>query len=149
MTLSEKQLQADFDHSSGLNCAQSVLKQFCDPQSLPLSAFLRLASGFGSGMKVGSVCGALSGGIMALGLLIGSENPARKAEMEAPVGELVSRFKAKMEHMECSNIIGVDITDPVQRAEARQQGIFQRQCPLAISTVVEIVEDILKQYQAG
>jgi len=148
MKLDEMLLQADQDHNSGLNCAQSVLKQFCQSGGLPAEKyFLRLSSGLGSGMKVGSVCGALSGGIMALGLHLGSEDPARKAEMDAPVRELVTRFRTTMAHKECNKIIGYDVSDPTQRAIAREKGIFASQCPLAIRTAVTIVYDILNRNQ--
>ena len=143
MKLNEMLERAEADHDSGLNCAQSVLKQFCQSKGLPVDQALRLSSGLGSGMKVGNVCGALTGGIMALGLHLGSADPGRKAEMEAPVQELIKRFVAKMEHMECSKIIGYNIADPEQRDIARAKGIFARQCPLAITTAVSIVYDIL------
>ncbi len=143
MTLDEMLLRAETDHVSGLNCAQSVIRQFCESRGLPEDQALRLASGFGGGMKVGSVCGALSGGIMVLGLYLGSADPARKAETEAPVQELIDRFVVCMRSMECSQIIGCDMRDPVQKAIAKQAGVFDRQCSKAIACAVELVHDIL------
>ena len=50
------------------NCAQSVLIPFAEEAGLDEETAYRMASGFGSGMKTGSVCGAITGGVMVLGL---------------------------------------------------------------------------------
>ena len=57
------------------NCAQSVLIPFAPDAGLSEEAAYRLALNFGSGMKRASVCGAITGGLMALGLF-GAEEPA-------------------------------------------------------------------------
>lgn len=51
------------------NCAQSVLIPFAEEAGLDEEKAYSIASGFGSGMKTGSVCGAITGGVMVLGLL--------------------------------------------------------------------------------
>ena len=56
------------------NCAQSVLLPFAEDFGLTEEQALRIAANFGSGMKMGAVCGAVTGGLMALGLA-GREDP--------------------------------------------------------------------------
>lgn len=146
-TTLEKLQNAEIDHNKGLNCAQSVVKQFCPEEPQKLELALKISSGFGGGMKTGSVCGALSGGIMALGLTLGSQNPAFKKNVEAPVKELIRRFIEIMEHSNCQNIIGYNVNIPEQRELAISQGIMQRQCSLAINTAIEIVDEIVLSYQ--
>ena len=137
----EKQQNAEIDHNAGLNCAQSVLKQFVD---LPkIDTMLKVSSGFGGGMKIGSVCGALSGGIMALGLKLASTDPAFKKLMDEPVKELISRFVDTMGHTDCLTIIGYNVNIPEQRELATSQGIMKEKCKLAIATAVQIVDEIL------
>lgn len=51
------------------NCAQSVLIPFAEETGIDEETAYSIASGFGSGMKTGGVCGAITGGIMVLGLL--------------------------------------------------------------------------------
>ncbi len=140
-TTLEKQLQAEADHNSGLNCAQSVLKQFVAPQQV--EDMLKVSSGFGGGIKIGSVCGALNGGIMALGLKLGSADPELKKMMDAPVKELVSRFEEVMGNTDCLEIIGYNVNIPEQRELARSQGIMEKKCKLAINTVIEIVDEMV------
>ena len=50
------------------NCAQSALLPFAEEAGLAGEAAMGVAANFGSGMKRASVCGAITGGLMALGL---------------------------------------------------------------------------------
>lgn len=140
-TIFEKQQNAETAHNAGLNCAQSVLKQFVDPNKL--EEMLKISSGFGGGMKIGSVCGALSGGIMALGLKLASTDPALKKLIDEPVKDLVSRFAETMGHTDCLTIIGYNVNIPEQRELPACKGIMKEKCKLAIATAVQIVDEIL------
>ena len=50
------------------NCAQATVVPFSEAAGVDEETAMRFASGFGGGMKSGSVCGAVTGGVMALGL---------------------------------------------------------------------------------
>jgi C_GCAxxG_C_C family probable redox protein len=53
----------------GYNCAQAVLYSFCEHLSFEKTTACKIACGFGAGMgRKEEACGAVSGGIMALGL---------------------------------------------------------------------------------
>lgn len=68
-----KELRADTGRH--YNCAQSVLIPFAADAGIDEEAAFRVAANFGGGMKMGSVCGAVTGGLMALGLL-GLDDPS-------------------------------------------------------------------------
>lgn len=52
------------------NCSESILKSINEEYSLGLDAdHIRLISAFGAGMGCGRTCGALSGGLAALGYM--------------------------------------------------------------------------------
>ena len=57
------------------NCAQSVVVPFAQDAGIDEETAYAVAANFGGGMKMGSVCGAITGGLMALGLL-GKDDPA-------------------------------------------------------------------------
>lgn len=57
------------------NCAQAVLLPFAPDAGVAEETAYQLAANFGGGMKMGSVCGAITGGLMALGLY-GVDDPA-------------------------------------------------------------------------
>ena len=50
------------------NCAQSVAMAFADVLPLDREQIMGMAANFGAGMKVGLTCGAITGGLMVLGL---------------------------------------------------------------------------------
>jgi len=56
----------------GYNCAQAVLYSFSDELCIEKDTALKVACGFGAGMgRKGIVCGAVSGGIIVIGLKYG------------------------------------------------------------------------------
>ena len=50
------------------NCAQSVFVPFAEKAGMDTETAMKVTACFGSGMNMGSVCGAVTGGLMALGL---------------------------------------------------------------------------------
>lgn len=50
------------------NCAQAVVAVFADDLHYDEEAAFKCAAAFGGGMRIGSVCGAITGGLMALSL---------------------------------------------------------------------------------
>ena len=57
-----------------LHCSQSVLAAFAEECGITEEQALKLGSCFGGGMRKGEVCGAVTGALMALGLLYGQKN---------------------------------------------------------------------------
>lgn len=61
-----KELRAD--PSVHYNCAQAVLIPFAEQKGMTREMANALTANFGSGMRAGLTCGAITGGLMALGL---------------------------------------------------------------------------------
>ena len=57
------------------NCTQAVVIPFSELLGIDEETAFRLGSNFGSGMRTGSVCGAITGGLMVLGML-GKDKPS-------------------------------------------------------------------------
>ena len=55
-------------HENGCNCAQAVACSFCREFGIDENEMFRIAEGFGLGMGVMEMCGALSGMAMIIGL---------------------------------------------------------------------------------
>ena len=51
------------------NCAQAVLVPFAEAAGMSLEDACAVAQAFGGGMQTGNVCGAITGGLMALGVI--------------------------------------------------------------------------------
>jgi len=68
------------------NCAQAVFMAFADKASLDLDTADKIASNFGAGMKTGSVCGAVTGGLMVLGLFGITDTAPYYTRVKAAIG---------------------------------------------------------------
>jgi len=84
---------------SGYNCAQSVWLAFCGDLDLDKDMALRMASGFGGGMGGRQeVCGAVSRGVIAIGLNHGRGEGQDKQKADGAYGKvrkLMSQFESK------------------------------------------------------
>ena len=83
---------------SGYNCAQSVLWAFAPRLNFDAEAALKIACGLGAGMgRRQEVCGAVTGGILALGLKFGRGSSDDRSVMEkAYAGRMFQRNYGSM-----------------------------------------------------
>ncbi|MGC8896255.1 MAG: C-GCAxxG-C-C family protein [Candidatus Bathyarchaeia archaeon] len=66
------------------NCAQSVLLTMFEYWNGENELIPKIATAFGGGIgRCGSVCGALTGGVMALGIKYGTNEPSLEKHLEA------------------------------------------------------------------
>jgi len=132
----------------GMNCAQAVLSAFAPELGLDLPTALKLATGLGGGMgALGRTCGAVTGGMLALGLKAGGTGKAREKAYEL-VRELVSRFEARHHSAKCRELIG-PIDTPEGLQAAREKNVFRTVCPAFVRDAAEIVEELIARGQAG
>ena len=129
------------------NCAQSVFYAFSQDLGLDPDTALRLACGFGAGMaRKQEVCGAISGGIMAIGLKYGRGEGEDKAVTEdayAMVWDLTDRFEAKHGSCLCRTLMGCDLSTPEGRQSSKDNDLRTKVCKGCVETVVETLEDVL------
>jgi C_GCAxxG_C_C family probable redox protein len=76
-SMEEGMEEAERSWASRLNCAESVLRGVCFAQDMPLSdQAKRMATPFGGGVgRTEELCGALTGGVLAIGACIGRTGP--------------------------------------------------------------------------
>ncbi len=86
-------------HKEGYNCAESVLKAFNEDTGLDIP--VSIASPFGSGMTVGSTCGAITGTLMAIGALKGRNTNTEKNNSRILTKEIITKVKEKYGTLEC------------------------------------------------
>ena len=108
------------------NCCQSVLVPFADLCGLDKETAFRLGANFGSGMRHGSTCGAVTGALMVLGL-------AGKGADEATA--LMRRFREKNQVLDCANLLRL----AKERGEERKC-----HCDRMVYEAVELLEELLK-----
>lgn len=131
---------------AGNACSQAVLLAWSSDLGLDDETALRLAAPFGSGMRLGATCGALTGALMVLGLAMCDERCATRegrALTAEPVVALSERFAARTGATDCPGVLGCDLRDPDVAARARADGLFQSRCAPAVRAAAEILEDLL------
>ncbi len=95
-------------HSEGCNCAQSVLLAFCDKYGLDKETAMRLAGGLGSGMRVGDVCGAVSGAVLTIGMKNGPAQPTDKEAKKLcadKTAEFIKEFRKRFGNHTCRDLL--------------------------------------------
>lgn len=85
-------------HPAGNNCAQCVLKSCSGYTGLEDTTAEAVANGFGGGLRSGEICGAISGGVMAIGLA--AEKKGLK-KINPIITEYVNEFREKYGHVRC------------------------------------------------
>ena len=97
-----KLLQQGFAEGRDLNCAETILYGANEAYNLGLdSDALKLAAGFGGGMAIESVCGALTGAIMVLGKLFVEERAHQSPRLKELTKELLVRYGQEMGSIQC------------------------------------------------
>jgi C_GCAxxG_C_C family probable redox protein len=133
---------------AGYNCAQAVLFSFCDDLGFDKDNALRLACGFGAGMgRKQEVCGAVSGGILAIGLKHGrgeAQDRTRTEATYARVRELMNQFESRQGTCNCRALLGgCDLNTPEGQRHFKEHDLLNKTCTGCVRTVVDSLETIL------
>jgi C_GCAxxG_C_C family probable redox protein len=96
---------------SGFYCAESVLLAIGETKGLPTYLIPQIATGFCSGVsRSGGMCGAISGGIMALSACRGRKSADEPVdELFAAVKQLMAGFESKFGSSNCQILTGCDL----------------------------------------
>ncbi len=132
------------------HCSQALLGAFAGDFGLDLKTAFKISTCFGGGMRQGTTCGCITGGLMVLGLAFGFDDPQDK-ELETygnrKTEEYIRTFRERMqEEIDCRDILGKDISRPEEMAVIRQEGLILKKCPRVIYTSIEILEQMLEEY---
>lgn len=137
---------AEEHFEQGFNCAQAVFSAFASQHGMDENLALKLASPFGGGVsRRGEICGAVSGALLALGLVRGTTTPEGKEGTYLMGQEFLRRFESKHHAIRCRDLIGYDIGLPEEREKARQAGVFKTRCPLLVGDAARIIQAMIEE----
>ncbi len=122
------------------NCAECVLAAVAKQMNLKSSLIPKVAAGFGAGMgRQGSVCGAVAGAVMALGLKYGRLHPKQgRHPTYHRVQALCRRFEEKYGSIYCRDLLGHDLASTKALSRAMKAGVFATKCPEFIAAAVKL-----------
>jgi len=133
--MTERALRAlHLREEKGYNCAQAVVCAYCDLFGVDEETAFKLSEGFGSGMGLMEMCGALSGAYMLAGMKK-SGGPAQSGKTKAATYQMTrsmaSAFQEKNGTYLCRELKGVS------------DGVVRRSCPGCIEDACALVEQLL------
>ncbi|MDR0844849.1 MAG: C-GCAxxG-C-C family protein [Tannerella sp.] len=123
------------------NCAQSVLCAFAEDFGMNKGTALKIAGGFGAGMgRTQSVCGAVSGAIMAIGLKYGDDTEITYKK----VRDFIRKFKEVTGATVCMDLLnGCNLlTDEGQRS-FNENNMRINNCSEYVKLACNILEELL------
>ena len=144
MTKSDKAL-ASF--RSGFTCSSAVFSAFSDEMGLDSETATKIACGFGAGIsKTGNICGAVSGAIMVIGLKYGKTiqgDDAATDKTRALVRVFMQEFRQRHGSVNCTELLGYNLSNPDEYEMARHNKLFVTKCPELVGDATAILEKIL------
>ena len=135
-------------HNKKFNCAQSVLLAFCDKTGLDEKTARAIAGGMGGGVGgcKEEICGALSGAVLTLGMLlphVEEDDQAAKERVYAVTAEFRRRFMERFGWCRCGELLANEASE-ADRKWAAELGA-ERVCPVFIMETVRLLEDYLQE----
>ena len=131
----------------GFSCAQAVFSAFAEAEGMDLETALRVSSSFGAGMaRMGDTCGALTGGMMVLGLKYGrtvADDMDAKEKNYSLVHEFVAEFNKRFENTMCRDLLGFEPGYPEASRRFKDEPELEKRCAGFVREASEILEDII------
>jgi C_GCAxxG_C_C family probable redox protein len=128
------------------NCAQAVFGIFADDFGLDRETAFRIATPFGGGIgHSGQLCGAVSGGLMVIGLARGITvyDQSQKDACYELARAFLESFAAQHGSLTCPGLLGLDIGDLDDLAQVRELNLFHTRCPQFVGVAARIVAELL------
>ncbi len=129
------------------NCSQSVLLAMCQHWGVENDLVPKIATGFGGGMgRSGSVCGAVTGGVMALSIRYGANEPSVEKRLQTYeyTRKFLEQFEKRNGGILCKDLIGFTLADPDEHEKAVKDGVFQKRCPTYVQSAIEILLELIE-----
>jgi len=149
MVMSAEQ-DAKLRFNSGFNCAESILLTLSSGLGRKDSrSFIpRIATGFGGGVgRNGDMCGALSGGVMAIGLALGRDKAEESRDpCYAAVDRFYTDFVKEFGSSKCRELIGIDLKGRVGSGSAHQP-VHPERCNLIVAWAAKRANEIIANTQ--
>ncbi len=132
------------------HCSQALFGAFASDFGLDLKTAFKISTCFGGGMRQGGVCGCITASLLVLGMALGFYD-AQDKELELygnqKTNEFIQLFSERMNGaVNCRDILGKDISVPVDMAYIRKEKLILQKCPRALDVSIDILEEMLSEY---
>lgn len=131
-------------------CSESVLLAISELLSIRSKLIPKVATGFGAGIGgQGEVCGAVSGGILGLGLRFG-RNDVKKESVKPYwyASDFLKRFKAEVGNLSCRELTGCNFNTEGGRRRYVEEKMWETRCQQLIAVASGIAFDLISECQS-
>lgn len=132
---------------NGCACSQAILGTYGQRYGMDETQALRVAAGFAGGMRRAETCGAVTGGLMVLGLAWCDGEACRtidgRREAYGAVISLATEFERRHGSLECRALLGVDVSTPEGAQVAEERGLFRTRCVELVRDAAVLLEERL------
>ena len=135
-TITKKELVQEF--MRGRSCAQCVLGEYGAELGYDRDETDRMAACFAGGMFMGQTCGAVTGGLMAIGLACEDA-----AEAHEKAVRFTKEFAGRGGSCVCEQLLGCNVGIPEEREKARAEGKLLELCPDLVLNAMELLDELL------
>ncbi len=133
--------------NDGLNVSQALQAAFCPDLGIEEETAIKLGAGLTGRIKYADdVCGAVTSGILIIGLRFGNteaDDSASHNRTYNAIEEFVAEFKARHDIINCREILGIDVSTKNGRESAENQRLLADVCPNLVRDAAEILDMIL------
>ena len=135
--------------NQGYNCSQAVFSVYAEENGLDPDLARKIATSLGAGIgRTGNICGAVSGAILAIGLIHGMNRPddteAREKSYQL-TQDFMKTFTDRYGSVSCPTLLGYHLGIPAEREEAGRKGVVKDICPRLVQGAAEILKEILEK----
>lgn len=131
----------------GFNCAQAVVAAFVAQTGVAEQTAYRIACGFGAGMgRRQETCGAVTGGIMVLGMVYGRDIGRTDIDKENTyqmVNDFMDEFEKRHATTECRVLLGCDLTTEEGKRQYTDTHLHSAVCVQCVRDAVAILDGML------
>jgi C_GCAxxG_C_C family probable redox protein len=131
---------------NGCACSQAVLGAFTDRLEFDQDEAMRISAGFAGGMRMGEVCGAVTGAYMALGLAHCTAECTTAEGRKAAYAALEvfnDAFRQRHGSVLCRDLLGCDISTAAGAAIAEEKRLFATICVQVVQDAAQILDETL------
>jgi len=137
----------------GYNCVRSILHSYAEDLSMSKDLALKISDGFGAGMgRKQEVCGAISGGIMILGMLYGrgeNEDKQKQEKTYSKIRKFIDLFEKEYGTINCKKLLnGCELMTPEVQMRFKEENLKEKchgYCHGYIEQAGKILEKIISE----
>jgi len=133
----------------GYLCSEAVLMTFAEVYGIKCGQIPKIATGFGAGIgRSGSLCGALTGAVMVLGLKYGRKTLNEAEAYEKCLAkslQLCRKFKEEFGSTLCRDLTMCDFTTAEGRRKFKEQQVKEKKCVGYVENSMKTLLEITKE----